>query len=116
MSASVHWAQPVLPNISRDFGSASWQSGLILTTGQLGYALGLALIVPLGDRLERRRLLTAVVLVAAAGLAGAAAAPDLAVFYAVALVFGMAATAGQLMLAVTASLAIRRRVAAPWAL
>ena len=105
MSASVHWAQPVLPNISHDFGSASWQSGLILTTGQLGYALGLALIVPLGDRLERRRLLTAVVLVAAAGLAGAAAAPDLAVFYAVALVFGMAATAGQLMLAVTASLA-----------
>ena len=105
MSASVHWAQPVLPNISHDFGSASWQSGLILTTGQLGYALGLALIVPLGDRLERRRLLTAVVLVAAAAPGSAAAAPDLAVFYAVALVFGMAATAGQLMLAVTASLA-----------
>jgi predicted MFS family arabinose efflux permease len=105
MSASVHWAQPVLPNIGRDFGSKSWETGLIMTCGQFGYALGLAFVVPLGDRLERRRLLVATVLAAAVGLAGAAAAPDLAVFYVVALVFGMAATAGQLMLAVTASMA-----------
>jgi predicted MFS family arabinose efflux permease len=105
MSASVHWAQPVLPNIGRDFGSETWQTGLIMTCGQFGYALGLAFVVPLGDRLERRRLLIAVVMVAAAALAGAAAAPGLAIFYVVALVFGMAATAGQLMLAVTASLA-----------
>jgi predicted MFS family arabinose efflux permease len=47
--ANLYYAQPLLPTIAREFGVRSGTAGLIITVSQLGYALGLAFIVPLGD-------------------------------------------------------------------
>ena len=56
--AGNYYAQPLLPEISRELGIRAASAGSIITTAQLGYALGLLLIVPLGDMLERRRLIS----------------------------------------------------------
>src|SRR5258707_15270413 len=56
--ASNYYAQPLLHTIGAALGVANATAGLLVTAGQAGYALGLALLVPLGDLLERRRLIT----------------------------------------------------------
>lgn len=57
---NLYWAQPLLSVITADFELPSSQGGFLITTTQMGYALGILLIVPLGDILERRKLLVTV--------------------------------------------------------
>ncbi|RFU83995.1 MFS transporter [Streptomyces triticagri] len=64
--AGNYLAQPLLDLISRDLGLGSLLAGLVVTASQAGYALGLLLLVPLGDVVDRRRL--AVALFAATSL------------------------------------------------
>jgi len=85
--ASIYYAQPLLPTIARAFGLAPARAGLLVTAAQVGYAAGLACIVPLGDRLERRGLIVGMSLLAALGLALTALAPAYPV-----LVLGMVLT------------------------
>ncbi len=54
--ANVYFAQPLLDEVSIQFGFDTASAGLVVTVTQIGYALGLFLIVPLGDWLDRRRL------------------------------------------------------------
>ncbi|GII78095.1 sugar transporter [Sphaerisporangium rufum] len=61
--ANNYFALPLLDLLGRDLGFGATTGGLIVAAGQAGYGLGLILLVPLGDLLERRRL--AVVLYAA---------------------------------------------------
>jgi len=51
-----------------------------VTITQLGYVIGLALLVPLGDLFERRRLIVTIMLAVACAQAVAAAAPSFTVF------------------------------------
>ncbi|WP_425841152.1 MFS transporter [Streptomyces fractus] len=70
--ATVYVAQPVLAQIGSDLGLPESALGWIVTTGQLGYLIGLPLLVPLGDMLDRRKLIAGHLLLAAAGMALAA--------------------------------------------
>ncbi|WP_285496009.1 MFS transporter [Actinomadura sp. NBRC 104425] len=54
--AGNYFAQPLLDSIGRELGTGTSQSALIVTAAQCGYALGLILLVPLGDLVDRRRL------------------------------------------------------------
>ena len=54
--ASNYYAQPLLPNMARSLGTSSGVAGLVVTMAQAGYALGLLTLLPLGDLVERRRL------------------------------------------------------------
>jgi predicted MFS family arabinose efflux permease len=103
--ASNYYAQPLLHTIGAALGVADATAGLLVTAGQVGYALGLALLVPLGDLLERRRLITRMLLAAAAALALAAAAPDFAVLAAAVAVVGTTTVVAQIIVAMTAALA-----------
>src|SRR5215210_8285472 len=76
--ANTYYVQPLLDAIARELHAGHAATGLLVTVGQLGYAAGLVLLVPLGDLVDRRRLVTAALLVSAVGLAGAALAPALA--------------------------------------
>lgn len=55
--ANVYYAQPLLDAIGREFGMDDSAVGIVITATQLGCALALLFVVPLGDLLDRRRLM-----------------------------------------------------------
>jgi predicted MFS family arabinose efflux permease len=63
--ANVYYAQPLLDALASDFGISGAAVGIVVTATQIGCALALVLVVPLGDLVDRRHLL----LVQLAGLA-----------------------------------------------
>lgn len=66
--ANVYFAQPLLATLSQDFGISEGAVGAIVTLTQIGYGLGLFLIVPLGDLIDRKRLIVAQLLLLALAL------------------------------------------------
>lgn len=103
MVANLYYAQPLLAEISRSFGRQPTQAGLLVTLTQLGYALGVLLIVPLGDGMDRRKLASIMLAVCVAGLLMAAASPSFAVLAAASLVFGMTSSATMVVIPYVAS-------------
>ena len=103
--ANLYYAQPVLDDIARSFGTSSGTSGLVVTSAQVGYAAGLALLVPLGDLVARRLLVPLVLMVTAGGLVASATAPRIGVLIGVGLVVGAGSVAAQLLVPMAASLA-----------
>ena len=57
---NLYWAQPLLDEVAADLHASSSLAGLLVTVTQVGYALGILLVVPLGDVLDRRRLVPGV--------------------------------------------------------
>ncbi|GAB3946890.1 MFS transporter [Kribbella albertanoniae] len=55
--STVYFAQPLLVTMGQDLGLSTSTVGLFVTVTQIGYVLGLFFLVPLGDRLPRRRLI-----------------------------------------------------------
>jgi len=54
---NLYWAQPLLDLIADDLHASHTVAGWLITASQLGYAADILLIVPLGDVLDRRRLI-----------------------------------------------------------
>jgi predicted MFS family arabinose efflux permease len=77
--ANLYYAQPLLQSISDSLRVSQGSASLLVTVGQLGYAGGLLFIVPAGDIMRRRPLLTGMLAFCAVTLVGAALAPSLAV-------------------------------------
>jgi len=103
--ANLYYAQPILENIARTFGAGTATAGLVVTLSQIGYAIGLAFLVPLGDMLVRRHLIPIVVVVTAVAMAVSAVSPTIGVLVAVALVVGAGSTVAQMLVPMAASLA-----------
>ncbi len=103
--ANLYYAQPLLPLISRQFHVGSGTADLAVTAAQIGYGIGLALIVPLGDILIRRRLVPGILVVAAAALFTASAAPDMIVLLIAVAVAGITSVSAQILVPFAASLA-----------
>lgn len=55
--ANVYYAQPLLDALATDFGISQATVGGVVTATQVGCALALLLLVPLGDRVDRRLLM-----------------------------------------------------------
>lgn len=107
--ANLYYAQPILQTVAKAFGASSGTAGLIVTCSQIGYAFGLALLVPLGDILPRRRLVPAVLAFTTAALLVSAAAPAIDVLIAIALVVGAGSVVAQVLVAMVATLAPEER-------
>jgi predicted MFS family arabinose efflux permease len=103
--ASNYYAQPLLATIANSLKVSRRTTSLLVTASQIGYALGLAAVVPLGDLLERRRLITRLLSVSAIGLIAAALSPNLAVLAAASLVVGVTSVVAQIAVPFAASLA-----------
>jgi len=103
--ANLYYTQPLLHTLAQKFGTSEGTTGLIVTMTQLGYVMGLTLIVPLGDLLERRRLITVVSLGTAVALAGAAISPGIGWFLFACLAIGLTAVVAQVLVPFAAALA-----------
>ena len=77
--ANLYYAQPLLHSIGDSLHVGQGSASLLVTAGQFGYAVGLLLIVPAGDIMRRRPLLTGLLACCAVTLAVGALAPNLAV-------------------------------------
>ncbi|MGH9080517.1 MAG: MFS transporter [Acidimicrobiales bacterium] len=104
-AANLYYAQPLLPQISHDLSVGSGTAALVVTAAQVGYGIGLALVVPLGDILVRRRLVPGMLILAAGALILASAAPDIAVLAGALVVAGLCSVVAQILVPFAASLA-----------
>jgi predicted MFS family arabinose efflux permease len=103
--ANLYYAQPLVGPISASLGLSPEAAGLIVTMGQIGYVVGLLLIVPLGDLVENRKLVIAVIGVAALALFGAALSTEPPQFLLAALLIGLGSVAVQILIPYAAHLA-----------
>lgn len=103
--ANNYYAQPLLPLISRSLHVSSALTGLIVTCAQCGYALGILLIVPLGDIVERRRLVVALAVLTAAALFCYGSAPNGPLLLASAFVVGVGSVLAQVLVPLAAAMA-----------
>ena len=106
--ATVYSAQPILTRIGNDLGISGGALGWIVTAGQLGYLVGLALLVPLGDMVDRRKLIAGHLLFTAVGVLIAATAARGWVMLAGVAVAGLFAVVVQTTVAYAADLSAPR--------
>ena len=104
-AATLYYAQPMLGVLGGEFRATPGAIGLVPTLTQLGYALGILLLAPLGDRFDRRHIILVKIGALTAALLTAAAAPTLGVLLAASLAIGLAATLAQDIVPAAATLA-----------
>lgn len=102
---NLYWAQPLLSVIASEFGASASQGGFLVTATQIGYALGILLLVPLGDILERRGLLAGVMLATVLALLSCAAAPSLSLLALALACLGFVTVSGQIIMPLAGDLA-----------
>ena len=76
--ANIYYVQPLLADIAREFGLSMAQIGAVAMLGQIGTGLGMLFFVPLGDKYERRSLISAMLVLESIALAFAARASSVA--------------------------------------
>jgi len=103
--ASLYYAQPLLGLLAGDMQVPPRSAGLVPTLTQLGYASGILLLIPLGDRVDRRRLILAKIVALILALLGTAMAPSLPVLLLTSFVVGLTASVAQDIVPAAATLA-----------
>ncbi|GGY03089.1 MFS transporter [Paludibacterium paludis] len=103
--ACLYYSQPMLGVLGPDIGASGRAVGLVPTLTQLGYALGILLLAPLGDRHDRRRIISLKAALLSAALILAALSPSLAVLLPASLLIGLTATLAQDIVPAAAALA-----------
>ncbi len=107
--ANLYYNQPLLADIGHAFSVSESAVGFIATLAQLGYAIGLLFIVPLGDSFDRRNLITFTLFAVTLSLIATAFAPSI-VFLAVAsFAVGVTTIVPQIIIPFAASLAHPRQ-------
>jgi predicted MFS family arabinose efflux permease len=103
--ANLYYAQPLLALMARTFGVSQGTAAIVVTATQLGYAAGLAFVVPLGDLLENRKLACRTLLVTAIALGVAAFSPDFTLFLVMSVFIGITSVVVQVLVPFAAHLA-----------
>jgi predicted MFS family arabinose efflux permease len=103
--ASLYYSQPLLGVLGADIGAGAAAVGWLPTLTQLGYALGLLLLGPLGDRFDRRLIIVGKAALLTLALLLAAAAPSISALLVASLAIGLTATLAQDIVPAAAALA-----------
>ena len=105
--ANLYYAQPLLSELRHTFGISAVTAGSLVTATQLGYALGLLLLVPLGDVTDKRRLsmLLLTLTLTSGALVAAGTAPGFTVLLIASFVSGTTLVVAQILVPFAADLA-----------
>ncbi|PQZ91769.1 MULTISPECIES: MFS transporter [Pseudomonas] len=103
--ANIYYAQPIIELIAPDIGLTPAMASLIVSLTQIGYALGLFFLVPLGDLLENRKLMISTTVLAIASLLGAGFTEQPNLFLLVSLLIGFSSVSVQILIPLAAHLA-----------
>ncbi|MEV8556705.1 MFS transporter [Streptomyces sp. NPDC051917] len=103
--ANLYYAQPLLSSLREVFHTSTAAAGWLITLTQVGYVIGMLFLVPLGDRLEKRGLITALLTVTTVALVTAGLAPNFPVLLIASLVSGATSVVAQILVPFAASLA-----------
>ena len=109
MIVNLSAAQPLAAPVATDLRIPASLAGLVATLPQLGYAMGMLLLVPLADLWENRRLAVGTLAICACMLVTAGIAPNAAVFLGAAFVAGTTSCAIQILVPLAASMASPER-------
>ncbi|RZT28862.1 putative MFS family arabinose efflux permease [Cupriavidus agavae] len=91
--ANIYYAQPLLDALAREFEIPGVAIGGVVTATQIGSAFALVFLVPLGDMMDRRRLMSAQLSALVAALLAVVAAPSATWLFAAMLGVGLLGTA-----------------------
>lgn len=100
--ANIYYNQPLIGLLEHDFPGRLIR--FVPTATQLGYALGLLFLVPLGDRFDRRSLISVQMLALSAALAGTALSSSAWTLVATSVLVGVAASVAQQIVPLAAEL------------
>lgn len=103
--ASLYYSQPMLGVLGAEIHANAETLGWIPTLTQLGYAFGILMLAPLGDRHDRKRIILIKAAVLSLALLAAALAPSIGVLLAASFVVGVSATLAQDIVPAAAHLA-----------
>ncbi|WP_225307281.1 MFS transporter [Adhaeribacter soli] len=103
--ANIYYNQPLLGEIARTFRTTEARVGNIAMLTQVGYALGLVFIVPLGDMLRRKKLILLDFVLIIFSLVLAAFSPNVYTLMAASLLIGISSVVPQLFVPMAAQLA-----------
>ena len=103
--ASLYYLQPLLHRVKADFHVGTLGASLLITLVQVGYAVGLAFVVPLGDLLPRRRLTVAIFVVAALTMILASLVHSFVLFAVLTVIVGLSSVGGHVIIPLAADLA-----------
>ncbi|MEU0399901.1 MFS transporter [Streptomyces sp. NPDC006197] len=105
VAANIYYAQPLVALIGPDVGLSANASSLVVTLTQIGYGVGLVVLVPLGDIFENRRLIMVTLAACTAALLSASVASNAGLFLATSLVIGLSSVVVQMLVPFAAHLA-----------
>lgn len=107
--ANIYYNQPILKDIALDFGVTESRAGIISVLAQAGYGLGLFFITPLGDKINRRKLILALQIILVLALIGTTFVQNFFWMCTFSLIMGLLSVAAQVILPLAASLDSKKR-------
>jgi predicted MFS family arabinose efflux permease len=108
-AANLYYCQPLLYQMQDSLGGSERDMGCIPTLTQVGYALGMLFLVPLGDMRERRRLIVIFTVISALTLVGVALSSTLPMAAVMSLLLGISTMTPQLIIPLAAHLAPEKK-------
>lgn len=107
--ANVYYSQPILKNIAESLGKSENAVGKIAVLAQLGYGLGMFFLLPLGDKLNRKKLILSICLTLIVMLLILANTTNFTLLLVLSFVIGVCSTPAQIILPMSAALGKENR-------
>ena len=103
--AALYYNQPILPLIAKTFGTDDYKTSQVVMFSQFGYAAGLFLFVPIGDRMDRKWLIVALLSANTVALVACAIAPSFSLLCLATFIAGLTTVTPQIIIPTVAALA-----------
>jgi predicted MFS family arabinose efflux permease len=103
--ANIYYNQPLLMLFAQTFHCSNASASLVPTVVQISYAIGLILFAPLGDKMNRRKLIIILLIINICGLILAAIAPKFEVLIVANIIIGLTSVSAQLIIPAASVLA-----------